>query len=81
MTARALVFLALASATGASVAAAWRSHVELVRLVESIDEARASNRECRDALTRAQARLEQYDELLGLVRDGRASKRGVGGGP
>ena len=80
MTARALLFLALSSATGASVAAAWRSHVELVRLVETIDDARAANRDCRDALTRAQARLEQYDELLGLVRDGRA-KRGVGGGP
>lgn len=76
-----LIIVALASATGASVAAAWRSHVELSRLVDAIDEARAGNRECRDALTRAQARLEQYDELLGLVRDGRASKRGVGGGP
>lgn len=80
MSLRALLFLALASATGASVAAAWRSHVELVRLVESIDDARAANRECRDALTKAQARLETLDELLGLVRDGRA-KRGVGGGP
>ena len=79
MTARALLFLALSSATGASVAAAWRSHVELTRLVGVIDEARAGNRECRDALTKAQARLETLDELLGLVRDGRA-KRGVGGG-
>lgn len=80
MTLRAMVFLALASVTGASVAAAWRSHVELVRLIATIDDARAANRECRDALTKAQARLETLDELLGLVRDGRA-KRGVGGGP
>lgn len=70
----------LAAIAGASVAAAWRSHVELVRLVESIDDARAANRDCRDALTRAHARLETLDELLGLVRDGRA-KRGVGDGP
>lgn len=75
-----VALLILASATGASVAAAWRSHVELTRLVDAIDEARAGNRECRDALTRAQARLETLDELLGLVRDGRA-KRGVGDGP
>lgn len=75
-----LIIVALASATGASVAAAWRSHVELVRLVESIDEARTGNRECRDSLVRAQARLEQLNELLGLAQEGRA-KRGVGGGP
>lgn len=75
-----LAILILAAIAGASLAAAWRSHVELVRLVETIDDARAANRECRDALTRAQARLETLDELLGLVRDGRA-KRGVGGGP
>lgn len=76
-----LAILILAAIAGASVAAAWRSHVELTRLVDAIDEARAGNRECRDTLTRAHARLETLDELLGLVRDGRASKRGVGGGP
>lgn len=76
-----LALLILAALTGASVAAAWRSHVELVRLVATIDDARATNRECRDSLTRAQARLETLDELLGLVRDGRATKRGIGGGP
>lgn len=81
MTTRALLFLALSALAGASLAAAWRSHVELVRLIETIDDARAANRDCRDALTRAHARLETLDELLGLARDGRASKRGVGGGP
>lgn len=73
---RSILVLILAAVAGASLAAAWRSHVELVRLVDTIDDARAGNRECRDSLTRAQARLEQLDELLGLAHERR---KGIGG--
>lgn len=76
MTRAAIIILA--SVAGASLAAAWRSHVELARTLDTIEDAREAGQSCRDALTRAQARISIYDELLGLARDERA-KKGTGG--